>query len=56
MLSTIIFAYKATLILQKIIVPWLLISFTKISAYSWRLFRHKNMAIWALILSTEMCA
>ena len=56
MLSTKIFAYKATFILQKIIITCLLISFTKISAYSWRLVRHKNMAMWSLILSTEMCA
>jgi len=52
MLSITTFAYRQTLIPQKIIITWLLISFTKISAYVLRLVRHKNMAIWSLILST----
>jgi hypothetical protein len=56
MLSTTVFAYKATLILQNITITWLLISFTKVSGYTARLVRHKNMEIWSLILSTEMCA
>jgi len=56
MLSISTFAYRETLIPQKIIITWLLISLTKMSAYMVRLVRHKNMAIWSLILSTEMCA